>query len=42
MMPSINAVAVPGRVGMEECYLDLVYLNKGHTIWCSDGRWAFL
>ena len=26
MRPSLNSIAVPGRVGVEECSLDLIFL----------------
>ena len=28
-MKYMNAVALPGRVGMEECFLDLIFFKLG-------------
>ena len=40
MYHPLNAVAVPGRVGMEECSLGLNYFNQGQAIDFLVGRGA--
>ena len=30
-------VAVSGRVGMEECSLDFIFIRESYTVWFSGG-----
>ena len=37
----LNAVALPGRVGTEECSLDLIFFNLGLKLCFSGGEMLF-